>query len=196
MIFHVSIQLLINAYSSNSTSKKHLRTVSPTQSQEDDTSICSNDVTIEIDSSTTVTSTDVDEESVASSVTITDESVTAKNYTFSLYQKGDGSEEDVDNIPTRYLRMQLNDRERAKHALQETLQWRKDHNIDTILGRPHADYDVCKTVFPHYFAGYDKLGNVAFVQRPALLNLELARKNGLTNQALLGTHSNPWSAFY
>lgn len=119
-----------------------------------------------------------------------DEVAKAKVYgkfEFSLFQKGDGSDEDPDGIPTRYLKMQLHRRELAKKAVRETLRWREEHRIDTILKRPHPDFDVAKAVFPHYFVTRDVGGHVVFVQRPALLDLKLADKNGLNNKALLGT---------
>lgn len=114
-------------------------------------------------------------------------SATSTNkYVFSFYQKGDGSEDDVDKIPIRYLKMQNDNRDRAKHAVKETLKWRELNNIDNIIGIPHPDYDVCKASFPHFFLGFDNTDTtVVFIQRPALLNMELAKKNQLTNQALL-----------
>lgn len=106
---------------------------------------------------------------------------------FSLFQKGDGSDEDPEGIPDRYLRMQLHHREKAKKACQLTLEWRKEHGIDHILRDPHPDFDICKAVFPHYFTSRDKDGHIVFVQRPALMNLDLAHKNGLDKEHLLST---------
>jgi hypothetical protein len=120
-----------------------------------------------------------------------DEAAKAKVYgklEFPLFQKGDGSDEDPDGIPTRYMRMQLHRREFAKKAVRATLDWRHEHDIDSILKRGHPDFDVAKAVFPHYFVTRDVGGHVVFVQRPALLNLKLAEKNGLNNKALLGTY--------
>jgi len=106
---------------------------------------------------------------------------------FSLFQKGDGSDEDPEGIPDRYLRMQLQNREKAKKACQLTLEWREENGIDHILRDPHPDFDICKAVFPHYFTSRDKDGHIVFLQRPALLNLELAAKNGLDKEHLLST---------
>lgn len=108
-----------------------------------------------------------------------------EQFVFSLYQKGDGSESDPDGIPTRYLRMQENDRELAAKALESTLRWREEHDIDHILSKPHTKFDICKEVFPHFFIGRGPSGHVVFVQRPALLDLERARANNLTEQELL-----------
>ena len=106
-------------------------------------------------------------------------------YSFSLYQTGDGSETDPDGIPTRYLRMQGNERDLAAIALNKTLQWRRDHDIDNLLAKPHSKFDLCKAVFPHYFIGRDKGNHILFVQRPALLDLDKAKAIGLSMDDLL-----------
>eukprot|EP00523_Entomoneis_sp_CCMP467_P004358 CAMPEP_0168745690 /NCGR_PEP_ID=MMETSP0724-20121128/14752_1 /TAXON_ID=265536 /ORGANISM="Amphiprora sp., Strain CCMP467" /LENGTH=473 /DNA_ID=CAMNT_0008793419 /DNA_START=203 /DNA_END=1624 /DNA_ORIENTATION=- len=104
---------------------------------------------------------------------------------FSLFQKGDGSERDPDGIPTRFLEMQKGNREAALKAVESTVEWRKEHDIDTILTRPHTTFDLAKTIFPHYFLGRDKNGDVLFLQRPALTDLQLAKKNGIKLEDLL-----------
>ena len=104
---------------------------------------------------------------------------------FSLFQVGDGSETDPDGIPNRYMRMQLGRRKEAMDALQATLAWRKEHDIDRILLRPQPKFDLCKTVFPHYFVGRDKLNHVVLFQRPALIDVAKAKANALSNEELL-----------
>lgn len=106
-------------------------------------------------------------------------------YTFSLFQENDGHETDPDGIPTRYIAMQGGDRELAKAAMEKSVAWRKENEIDTILARPHPKYDVSKAVFPHYFCGKDDTGHVILLQRPGLMNVDLGYKNGLTGEELL-----------
>lgn len=105
---------------------------------------------------------------------------------FSLFQKGDGSDEDPEGIPDRYLRMQMQDRDKAKTACRLTLAWRAEYGIDHILRDPHPDFDVCKAVFPHSFVARDVEGHMVFLQRPALINFDLSHKNGLEKEQLLG----------
>jgi hypothetical protein len=121
----------------------------------------------------------IESENVVVATTVTND------YKFSVFQDNDGSETDPDGIPRRYLKMQNNKREQAKKALDATIEWRKLHNIDTILARPHPKFDVCKDVFPHYFCGRDDSNHVILLQRPGLINLSLARANGLTGEELL-----------
>lgn len=143
------------------------------------------------DSSVT-TSTDpaVEEEAAANDnddkiVESADDTTSAQNLTFSATTSHDGSSEDPDGVPARFLLMKKDDRAEAKEAFEATLAWRKEFNVDTILSRPHSQFDVCKVLVPHYFAGEDPHGNIVFVQRPALLDFELMRKNNATIDDLL-----------
>ena len=106
------------------------------------------------------------------------------NYT--LFQPGDGSETDPDGIPTRFVNMHPGDRRMAQQSLEATLEWRATHQIDDILNEPQRKFDLCKTVFPHYFlGGRDQQNHVVLVQRPALMDLERGRVNNLTEDELL-----------
>lgn len=106
-------------------------------------------------------------------------------YTFSFYQENDGSESDPDRIPRKYIKMQHGNRDAAKQAMEATLEWRKQHDIDTILARAHPEFDVCKKVFPHYFCGRDESKHVVLLQRPGLIDIPMARANSLTGETLL-----------
>lgn len=108
-----------------------------------------------------------------------------QKFQFSLYQEGDGSEKDPDGIPTRYLDMHAGNREKAEASLAMTLEWRKENKIDSILARPHSKFDICKQVFPTSFLGRDPQGHVIFLQRPALIDIELAKRNKIKKEELL-----------
>ena len=109
----------------------------------------------------------------------------SRKYIFSLFQENDGSQKDPDGIPTRYLKMQSYKRKEAKAALKSTLKWREENDIDTILARPHPQYDACKSIFPHYFCGRDETNHVILLQRPGMIDLKRAAKNGVTGKELL-----------
>jgi CRAL/TRIO domain len=107
------------------------------------------------------------------------------NYTFPLCQKGDGHEDDPDSIPGRYLRMQKGNRVKAKAALEATMKWRAEHQIDTILSRPHTKFDLCKAILPHCFLGRDPTDHVIFCQRPGFANMNLLHDNIVSTDELL-----------
>lgn len=108
-----------------------------------------------------------------------------RNLTFSATKPHDGSLEDPDGIPSRFLLMKKGDRNGAKEGFEQTLAWRKEYEVDNLLARPHPKYDVCKALVPHYFVGRDPHNNIVFVQRPAKLDFELMRKNNATIDDLL-----------
>mmetsp|Transcript_16459 Transcript_16459/g.33823 ORF Transcript_16459/g.33823 Transcript_16459/m.33823 type:complete len:488 (+) Transcript_16459:86-1549(+) len=110
---------------------------------------------------------------------------TKSKYTFSILQENDGHETDPDGIPSRYLKMQGDRRDLAKAAFEKTVEWRKENDIDTILSRPHPKFDVSKAVFPHYFCGRDDTQHVILLQRPGLMNVDIAHKNNLSGEDLL-----------
>jgi len=106
-------------------------------------------------------------------------------FSFSLFQDKDGSQTDPDGIPSRYLAMQNNRRDRAKKAFEATLKWREENDIDTILARPHPNFDICKRIFPFYFCGRDDSGRLILLQRPGIIDLELVEKNKISPDELL-----------
>jgi hypothetical protein len=108
-----------------------------------------------------------------------------RNLTFTATTANDGSAEDPDGIPTRFLDMKKGDRDGAKEAFEAHLAWREEYNVDTLLERPHPNFDVCKQMAPHYFAGRDPHNNIIFVQRPAHVDFELMRMNNATIDDLL-----------
>jgi hypothetical protein len=108
-----------------------------------------------------------------------------QKYEFSLFQSGDGSDKDSDGIPIRFLNMHNGNRDLAVESVKSTLKWRSEQQIDTILSRPHPKFDICAEVFPATFLGRDPDDHVIFLQRPALINLELAKKNKLKNVEIL-----------
>jgi len=109
-----------------------------------------------------------------------------EEYYFPLIKDGDGSQDDVDGIPTRFLLMQKGNRLSAKLALEQTLAWRKEYKIDRILKRPHVKFDKCKAVFPHCFAGFDLIqGCPIFIQQLGNLNTKLMHKNNITNDDII-----------
>ena len=106
-------------------------------------------------------------------------------YAFTLFQNNDGSQQDPDGIPTRYLKMQNYNREKAKTALEATIKWREENEINTILARPHPKFDKVKRVFPHYFCGRDDTNHVILLQRPGAIDLPSAYANELEGKDLL-----------
>jgi len=158
-------------------------------SEEDDSTVSTSE---DVNSSEVVEVEDtVDGDGDTTTADVTNDDISNENTTetksliFPATTDHDGSSDDPDGIPTRFLLMKKGDREGAKEAFESTLAWRKEFNVDTMLSRPHPKYDVCKALVPHYFAGEDPHGNIVFAQRPSLLDFELMKKNNATIDDLL-----------
>lgn len=108
-----------------------------------------------------------------------------EEYVFMASKHGDGSESDPDGIPTRFLKMQKGNREKAKAAFAATVQWREKHEVNNILSRSNPKFDVCKAIFPIYIPGRDAAGNLVVIQRPGLTDFESAHRNNITADDLL-----------
>ena len=104
---------------------------------------------------------------------------------FAASKPGDGSESDPDGLPTRFLKMQKGNRDKAKAAFDTTVQWRNDLEINSILSRPHPKYDICKRVFPAYIPGRDVSNNVIVIQRVGMIDFKLGKHNNITGDDLL-----------
>ncbi|KAL3774064.1 hypothetical protein ACHAWO_005271 [Cyclotella atomus] len=131
------------------------------------------------------TSADDSAETAKADTATNDETLEPRNLTFPATNPYDGHDQDPDGIPTRFLQMKNGNRDDAKESWEAHLAWRKEFEVDTLLSRPHKLFDVCKAQVPHYFSGRDPHGNVIFVQRPAMLDFELMRRNNATMEDLL-----------
>lgn len=108
-----------------------------------------------------------------------------EEFVFSASVAGDGSEKDPDGLPDRYLRMAKGDRAKAKKAFEHTLEWRKEHNVDSILKRPHPRFDLCRKIFPVFILGRDEKDNVVIIQRPGLIDFSYGKPFGFSRNHLL-----------
>lgn len=104
---------------------------------------------------------------------------------FGATKPGDGSEEDPDGIPGRFLNMAKGNREKAKAAFDQHLKWREEHSVDDLLKRPQPKFDLCKKIFPVYIPGRDQQNNVVVVQRVGLIDIDYGKENGISGDDLL-----------
>jgi len=124
--------------------------------------------------------------SISSSSSSSSSSTSSSTYTFPMMDDTETFESDPTTpIPYRYMEAHRKP-DTARKATIQTLQWRKQEQIDTILSRPNPNYDVAKKILPHYFIGRStQTGHVVFVQRPGLANLKLAKRNHISLHDML-----------
>ena len=104
---------------------------------------------------------------------------------FGPRKPGDGSDTDPDQLPQRFLKMQKGNRKQAKAAFEHHLEWRKEHQVDDILKRPHPKFDMCKKIFPVYIPGLDRQNHIVVVQRVGLIDIDKGEEIGITGDDLL-----------
>jgi hypothetical protein len=104
---------------------------------------------------------------------------------FPMTKQGDGSQDDPDGIPTRYLIAHKQNRDKALAAFQHTCEWRKEQDIDTLLNRPQPNFDVCREIFPVFLPGKDSEGHLIIIQRPGMVDLQKAHDHNITNDEIL-----------
>jgi len=88
-------------------------------------------------------------------------------------------------LPLRFLRAGNNDPEEGWRRYQETLQWRRDENIDNILREPNPLFDLIQRHYPHNFHLTGFHGEPVFYEQPAQTNLKALRQGGVDLHGLL-----------
>jgi CRAL/TRIO domain len=88
-------------------------------------------------------------------------------------------------LPLRFLRAGRNDPEIGKARYEETLRWRKEEMIDTILREPSPNFALIKQYYPHFCHLRGKNGEPCFYEQPPKTNLKALRQGGVTVPMLL-----------
>jgi hypothetical protein len=82
-------------------------------------------------------------------------------------------------LPLRFLRAGKNDPKEGRRRYEATLQWRKEHGIDTILLEAHPNFELIKEHYPHYYHLKGHHGEPVFFEQPPKTNLHALKKGGI-----------------
>eukprot|EP01083_Nonionella_stella_P154855 499488_1 len=74
--------------------------------------------------------------------------------------------------PVQYLRLGKNDPENAVAFFHETLKWRRDMGVDSIMDGGFPEYDDVKEAYPNALHGVSKFGNPVYIYCPGRINVE------------------------
>lgn len=88
-------------------------------------------------------------------------------------------------LPLRFLRAGKGDPIQGQQRYEETLEWRRQEQIDTILREPFPDFALIKEHYPHYYHLKGRKGQPVYYEQPARTNLAALRKAGVTLEQLL-----------
>ncbi|TMW66213.1 hypothetical protein Poli38472_003978 [Pythium oligandrum] len=85
----------------------------------------------------------------------------------------------------RFIAAEKGDEEKGRQRYENTLQWRKENDIDDILIRPHPTFETIKKYYPQFFHGRSKAGLPIYYEQPGKINLPALKKEGLSIEDLL-----------
>lgn len=85
----------------------------------------------------------------------------------------------------RFIAAEKGDEEKGRQRYQNTLQWRKENEIDDILVTPHPTFETIKKYYPQYFHGRSKAGQPVYYERPGKIDLAALKREGLSIEDLL-----------
>jgi len=90
-----------------------------------------------------------------------------------------------EELPVRFLRAGKGDPVEGQRRYEATLQWRKEHSIDTILLEAHPRFEMVKKNYPHYFHLRGRHNEPVFFEQPPKTDLEALRRGGMDLHGLV-----------
>ncbi|GMF20322.1 unnamed protein product [Phytophthora fragariaefolia] len=85
----------------------------------------------------------------------------------------------------RFIAGEKGDVEKGRARYLNTLEWRKENDIDNILVTPHPSFEVIKKHYPQYFHGRTRDGQPVYYERPGKIDLPALKREGLSIDDLL-----------
>lgn len=85
----------------------------------------------------------------------------------------------------RFIAAEKGDEEKGRQRYENTLQWRRENEIDSILVTPHPTFEIIKKYYPQYFHGRSKAGQPVYYERPGKIDLAALKREGLSIEDLL-----------
>lgn len=80
--------------------------------------------------------------------------------------------EDSDEIPERFIKGCDNDLKEATRRWDITQHWRESEQVDKVLFEKQPNFNIIKSMYPHYHAGRGKDGHVIFYEREGHIEVD------------------------
>lgn len=88
-------------------------------------------------------------------------------------------------LPDRFLKAGKGNVKEGERRYKETLAWRAENNMDTIIQTPHPQFALIKKHYPHYFHLRSRSGSPVYFEKPPKTNLKALKAGGVNLQELL-----------
>lgn len=69
-------------------------------------------------------------------------------------------------VPPRFVRAEKDDPPKQRQRYLETLRWRSELEVDTILLRPHPHFELIKSCSTQVYHKTDRKGQIIYIERP------------------------------
>lgn len=93
-------------------------------------------------------------------------------------------EPEVD-YPVRFLRAAKGDPVHGRTRYEDTMAWRKEQRMDTILDEPFVFYQLVKKYYPHFYHLRGRNNEPVYYESPAKTDLKKLKKAGMKMEDLL-----------
>lgn len=104
--------------------------------------------------------------------------------THNLVQTDKANDHPISFSP-RFIAAEKGNEEKGKERYLQTVAWRKEHELDQILRRPHHNFEKIKKCYPQYFHGRSKAGNPVYYEKPGKIDLVALKQLGLSIEDLI-----------
>jgi hypothetical protein len=88
-------------------------------------------------------------------------------------------------LPLRFLRAGKNDPIEGRRRYEQTLAWRKEYGMDTIIKSPHKHFELIKQHYPQYFHLRGLDNEPVWYEKPPSVNLKALTSAGVDLDGLL-----------
>lgn len=85
----------------------------------------------------------------------------------------------------RFIAAEKGDEGKGRQRYENTLQWRRENDIDNILVRAHPTFHTIKKYYPQFFHGRTKTGLPVYYEQPGKIDLNGLKREGLSIEDLL-----------
>lgn len=112
-----------------------------------------------------------------------------QDFTFLTAEKEGAAQEDTgemeEGIPIKFIKGCAGDREEARRRWKITKAWREKYDVDHRLEQPHPNFEAIKALYPHFFCGRARNGDVVYYEIAKGVDIPKLKANGISNEDLI-----------
>jgi hypothetical protein len=88
------------------------------------------------------------------------------------------------DMPARLIEAEEGDEDAARLRWYESVRWRRENRVDTLLTRPYPLFEKVRDICSHYFHKHDRLGHIIYIDRPGLMKFKELKALGVDDAGM------------